>query len=720
MIFVSLSTALLLLLLLLDIKSAVCDVNSDDFKRLEKGEARLFYGMIMGDPSQVSQALEESASVHAPLDPFIGEKVLLIGKAFVDFPVCPPLHMALLHGKKGNLNVAAMLLRQNLDANKYVLPPTSFNLTNRGYPPALMYGLGFGQKPTNAHAAMIQRLYRSYPSKFNVSVLEEWRQATANPPLVHQMIYLHNFDGLYVMVTELHRNMFELDPVGNISALHIAAWFGDVSSVVFLLHNRANPFQATSHGHLPIHFAIFRQHQNVFAILFAHVMEKATSIQAKRSQWEKLMSTKDKLGRDMIDMILQPPRFLDAYPFIANLSQRLEFPLFAEKSAENKQRQLTFDFILKQLRLNVELDFAGNDNKDPGSISSIPMSIDKQSAKQLNKERFMNDYYDLQRPVLITDGAADGLGIWAYLQSSDEVLDKDVFFGRYGDLPFRAFSGSDKVGPLREIATSLQYLFSEKNASDQAKSDECLISSNPIADSCASQQRQLESKTGMSGQVIVTPSLYHAASLSSDFYQPVLFQSICKSGFYDSSRNRDLQLEQLLGLDTFNLTFLQPYDSHHFVSTSSSEGGGEHVSQSWSAVLLGGGKVTWYMWSAGIDSALRRSNWNGNVSSNPLLEGLRGRCLVHEIEQRVGEVLYVPDGYNAIALANDEKGAMILTQSVCKWINTQSRLQRLGYVVYGDDEDDYRGYGLHHFHHYPVDALPKKVYKASSKVPIFD
>ncbi len=284
---------------------------------------------------------------------------------------------------------------------------------------------------------------------------------------------------------------------------------------------------------------------------------------------------------------------------------------------------------------------------------------------------------------------------------------------------------------LTEFVAHLQYLFpKEINCSGgggetvNSKDAECSLSQFSIAGSCDSQQQQqqqqLESATESSGQVMVTPLLYLEASLSSDVHQPALFQSICKSGFYDSSKGRDLQLEQLLGLSSFNLTFLKPNDTHHYANGNNEDGGGENESQSWSAVLLAGGKVTWYLWSIGIDSALRRSKWHENASVPRQLFDLKSRCLVHEIEQQIGEVLFVPDGYNAIAVASKEEGAMILTQPVCKWINTESRLQRLGYVVYGNEVDDHRGYGLHRFHHYPDDAMPKKVYKAGSKVPIFD
>ena len=67
--------------------------------------------------------------------------------------------------------------------NDYKLPVMFTNVTDkdpipRGYAPALLYALGLGAAPTESHAAMLYRLYVSFPEFFNFTRINEWILAT--------------------------------------------------------------------------------------------------------------------------------------------------------------------------------------------------------------------------------------------------------------------------------------------------------------------------------------------------------------------------------------------------------------------------------------------------------------------------------------------------------------------------------------------------------------
>merc|ERR1711871_1535635 len=56
-----------------------------------------------------------------------------------------------------------------------------------GYAPAPLYSLGLSGSfnPSESHAAMLQRLHESLPSKFNTTIISSWLEMTGNPPLIH-------------------------------------------------------------------------------------------------------------------------------------------------------------------------------------------------------------------------------------------------------------------------------------------------------------------------------------------------------------------------------------------------------------------------------------------------------------------------------------------------------------------------------------------------------
>ena len=220
---------------------------SEDIRSYEQGDGNIFSGIYLGDIELIRRGIREGGNVNAILDPFLGEVVLKLGKAYIDFPVAPALHVAINLGKKKDLDSAIFLMRMGADINLFQLPSASvdgpeWNL--RGFPPAIMYSMGFaGQDPTDSHVALIQRLHQSFPGQFNRSSLQRWLTLTGNPPLLHVPLLTHNFDMLYVLIAEFHESVraeATRDSKG-LTPLHVAAFLNDLPAIA-MVHLCTNYF----------------------------------------------------------------------------------------------------------------------------------------------------------------------------------------------------------------------------------------------------------------------------------------------------------------------------------------------------------------------------------------------------------------------------------------------------------------------------------------------
>lgn len=549
----------------------------DEKKRLEQGDARMIFSLLTGHTDLLKQGLDEGARVNAPIDPFVVESVLKLGRAFKDYPIAPPLHFALNYGKRAQINTASMIMRFMANPNLYALPHENvwseemtqdksnvlsnsdfqsvktgdplvfhpnkpskwYDKYHRGYAPASMYALGFGQKTTNSHAAVLQRIYRENPQRFNLTILDEWRKLTGNPPLTHLMLYWQNFDGLYFVVSEWTRDVnerafapkmpnspltmsvnyasliprqqesmidFSIDPYG-ITPLHLAAWLGDLPATIFLLHNGGD-LRARTHfyGHLPIHFAMFRHHSDIVAVHLAYVMERKVE---KEEFWKELVqgsstvpnfdlfsqqyanqgSKKKKKqtvpndmcaapnakkdttaaaveeekalfrgeARDLIDLLMLQPRNYALVPVLANISERWQFPIQASPvetasggwyQGKDLQKHLSWTYLLPKLR---------QEQKQRASACRVPRGIDVVNASAFSPEIYREEYYVLQRPVLIVHTLMRGLGVWANVVPSYEnqaarsegfgrlwqVFD-EIFVSRFGDYPVVVYSNAPR------------------------------------------------------------------------------------------------------------------------------------------------------------------------------------------------------------------------------------------------------------------------------------
>ena len=195
-----------------------------------KGTAKVISGSLTGDVEVIRLGLQEGGDSNALLTPHLGESVLKLGRYGVNFPYFPALHAAIDGGTKQNMEAAFYLANSGADLNlfKIALFGDLRNISKEvwmsgrglGYPPALLFALGMGRKPTNAHAALLQRLYLSLPDRFNKSHIQQWVQESGSSPLTHIALTNNFFDGLNVLVTVMGYSVNELDSYG-VSTLHV-------------------------------------------------------------------------------------------------------------------------------------------------------------------------------------------------------------------------------------------------------------------------------------------------------------------------------------------------------------------------------------------------------------------------------------------------------------------------------------------------------------------
>jgi hypothetical protein len=215
---------------------------ADTRRELELGDTKSLMGSYLGNVGLIRQGKVEGASIHCKMTKYVGENILKIGKAGIEFPIAPIVHLSFNGGTKEHLESAFFLMRYGANVNSYLLPylNNETGLIDSGYPPAYMYLLGMGRRPENAMAAFFQRLYLTYQESstpfINYTSLELWLNLTGNPPLLHIPILANFFDGVFVLVNDVKVDANAADQKG-VTALHIAGWNGDASLFAFLIHN---------------------------------------------------------------------------------------------------------------------------------------------------------------------------------------------------------------------------------------------------------------------------------------------------------------------------------------------------------------------------------------------------------------------------------------------------------------------------------------------------
>ena len=142
------------------------------------------------------------------MTPFLGEKVLQLGKILENFPITPALHLTFYHSQKDHLDTAFFMMNRGANPNKFELPshysedykyeymkhmnnPSVSNNKYKkdnivdylnisyGYPPAIMYCLGLGKIITSIfnlqfYHIFMKLIFNRYETKrFSCSIFTE-------------------------------------------------------------------------------------------------------------------------------------------------------------------------------------------------------------------------------------------------------------------------------------------------------------------------------------------------------------------------------------------------------------------------------------------------------------------------------------------------------------------------------------------------------------------
>jgi hypothetical protein len=138
--------------------------------------------------------------------------------------------------------------------------------------------------------------------------------------------------------------------------------------------------------------------------------------------------------------------------------------------------------------------------------------------------------------------------------------------------------------------------------------------------------------------------------------------------------------------------------------------------------LLLTGRKRWFMVPPGVNLDVNTATTcaaDGPARLSELLTtvaGLRAQRDVVEVVQAPGEMLFVPHDWKRSVVHLED--SVSISQEFCTFLNTDTRVQPLGTVLYGG-EDSFRGIGLYKTHVESSYKLGVKL-PEMSRTPVFD
>jgi hypothetical protein len=711
----------------------------DDLRQLYTKSGRILIGTILGDVEQIRLGHNEGGNPDALLEPYFGEMVVKIGKPYVDFPSCPAFHLALNLGYKQHLNAAMLLLNLGADPNLYHLPESDSNQPvspwfNRGYPPALLFALGLGQDPLNSHAGILERIAATHPTAFNRTTINRWRAETGNPPLVHVALITDHIDGAHVLLKRFGISADEADYHGA-TALHVAAWAGNVPAMIMLLQHGANVNAVDVYGRTALHYVVMRGHPLPAAEILLMSTEFATQCakqdeRCKAKLKTKLLTSMDKSGHTAYDLAAMLPGNPALREFLHSQAQpttdKVSTVHTAGKNADNAAVSLA------QRLSSTNVHALAVDTVDMGALSQdVQHPISTGPARPT---RFYRDYYTTQRPVLITGQPAERTATWG-------GGGRDEFITRYGTLRAEIGTGALPYAVLQ--SDEAQDTCSVGTTSDDPQCGVQRVRLGDYISTCFAAQSSSTTAGSIgtpgatsppvSTQMCRGPAHVSDASVQlpdvfvEDFPVPELFSSICTvpedAVSAPASSNKHIDgggatttaspqrkwrrndVVEPLHVHAAPAATVTPFQAHN---------------ASWHLQLTG--RTKWFLVPPGADAAHILTDQTGNGAGSDverLLEAvvaLRGLRVVAEVVQSPGETVFGPHDWMYAQLHLED--AVAVSQQFCTFLHSDARIQPLGTVLYGG-EDPFRGIGLYKTHknsNYEIGVtLP-----AMSKIPHFD
>lgn len=659
-----------------------------------------------------------------------------LGKAYVDFPVCPPLHFAINLGTERQLPIAEFLIRNEITLDDYALPPEKYNPLNRGYPPAILYGLGFGQRPTKSHAALIQRLHLSHPDLFHLNQTIHFLEKTGNSPLLHITLMLGNFEGSLLLLKHFNTSVNVIDSLHHaLTPLHIITWFGDIESLILLLHNGANVFLEDKYRRNPFHYAIIRRQLTTFSILVSYLLESPKDFEEDEPKIEllrRILFTEDKNSRDIIDYLTMKPFHLPTIGFIHQLCQ--EFELNLEQALITSNRRRKFELWKEALTLITSSSF---------SMSSPLLGVDLVPAeKNLTRLAFIRNYHSLGRPSLITQQLTLGQGIWAYVGSNNHL----DFLDRYGSLPIRVnemiyatyfhhlychppYLGSRYSGASDYETECFPDYSDRPNVTTALKIEDFFLQarSQPLSILGTRDTTASGSMTSLTTMKIAQTRINYyeyKKTFYTDFQRPSIFQICDEKDHYEDYKITLSTAHSLTPLHFHNTTWnvlLQGKKIWYLLPPSilTNQSFFNDLKQQTLLTkkdLLSSLSLSFDSFYSSSSSSSASPSLFSSSRINTLAFLRKTQALV-EIVQEPEDVVYIPDMWGHIVVSLED--SISLSQEFCTFRNTDMRVQPIGPVLYGG-KDAYRGLGSFKRHERTSTQSKFKTKTQRSKIPSFD
>jgi hypothetical protein len=391
----------------------------EDLSKLAADE-KLLLACYRGDLEMAKAGLSGGASAEAVLTPNIGERVLKLGRAGVDFPVAPALHVSVNGGTKAHLQIAALLLGGGADAKRY-----SFNHDGTGFsfPPAFMYGLGMenaalAARQDGSAPELVRRLWKTKPADFSLSTLNPWLEA-AHPGmnLLHVTAMIGGFNGTYLLLSEFgFSDLVEEEDYDGYTPLQRAAGLGQWRVMDLLLYNGAEPGRKHAlEGRSAVHMSAMRGCDMCLASM---LFDKPHDVVAG------LLGQVDTHGMSPLDLALLKPARAGTAALIQRMLGRDVTPPRETFRGMAPQEPLSDAALMSAVAHCAAHSFAsGWFFRAPERAYMLQLqyiyhytstrSVDRVEVADATKQHMMAHYWRSGRPALMVGNLTAAMTVWA-------------------------------------------------------------------------------------------------------------------------------------------------------------------------------------------------------------------------------------------------------------------------------------------------------------------
>ena len=538
------------------LRLTVALTRADDFRSLSRGDANVILGAMQGEVYLIRRGVSEGGEINCLLDEHLGNYFKL-GQIWEHYPKWPALQLAIAAGKREHLNSAFYLLNHGANITHYQLPSFELEILGNtwkrdvGYAPAMLYALGFGGlRMGSQHAAILQRLHDTLsPEEFDLTVVDTYLNQTGNPPLLHIPVYSRFQEGLHVLIADFSLDVNIQDQFGGISALHIAAYMGDLEMIAQLLSHGADRLLADAYGRIPVHYAILRGYAAVVGMLFVSTTEQNTVLLRQQQ-----LHARDNHGRTALNLAALPPSSKEVLVLLER-QYKLHFdaankptkkkknktdakmPTFSRRLAiQHLHRRKIFDLDLNDtcgfrggwaFPSELQVQPCGNNNLESSIIEDIS-DIDVVSSS-LSKGVFKRDYFYTQRPVLFTNGVFENQPVWAFWRTQD-------FVHRYGNLQLATITSMNDLSSsdAKKSSTTAEKWISEASQADTIPvcENENENETKDKDDSNCTESEAIHVRANMGAQHVKKKLRYIAFTNTASSQIPLIYEDIVPPGMF--------------------------------------------------------------------------------------------------------------------------------------------------------------------------------------------